>query len=110
MTNEDNTTGPTMSDELIRPGSRLKLGDVEGEVTEMGVEWDSPGAEEMHRRLVDHINRHIDKVMQGAQSWDRARRQERAHKETEEARRQAADLFAKHTRTYARISAHGAGD
>lgn len=88
----------------------IRLNGVDGVVTEAGIEWDSPQAEEIHTRLWDQINRHTEKVMAGAHAWDAAARQRRAEEETAEMRRQARQIYEKHTRTFVKVNVDGAGE
>lgn len=87
----------------------IRVEGVDGVVTEAGLGWDTPAAEEIYNRLWDQINRHTEKVMAGAQAWDVAARQRRAEEETAEMRRQARQLFEKHMRPYAKVNVDGAG-
>jgi len=92
-----------MAEEKMMARPAAVIGMDMGDVTEMGVEWDSPAAEAMWLRLGDQINRYTEKVMAGACAGDYAARERRAREETAEMQRQADVIYNKHTRQYAKV-------
>lgn len=76
-----------------------------GQVTEAGVEWDSPASAEMYMKLQHEVERITDGVMQPFQvvsSAEMAGRRQRVIEETAEIRRQMQIIADKHLVRYAK--------